>query len=135
MAKAYPIIVYPKIDGFHYVEIPDIDRGTQGADLADAIKMAREALCLWAIAEQDDGRSVADPSPIEAISAPADAVITLVDVDFDAYRRSLDTRAVRKNCTIPSWLNEAAEKQGVNFSATLQQALMQLLGVDSPASR
>ena len=52
----------------------------------------------------------------------------------DAYRRSLDMRAVRKNCTIPSWLNEAAEQQGINFSATLQQALMQQLGVDSPTA-
>lgn len=135
MAKAYPIIIHPKMDGFHYVEIPDIDRGTQGADHAEAIKMAREALCLWAIAEQDDGRAVAEPSAVESIDAPGNAVVTLVDVDFEAYRRSLDTRAVRKNCTIPSWLNEAAEQQGVNFSATLQQALIQLLGVESPAAR
>lgn len=32
-------------------------------------------------------------------------------------------RAERKNVTIPSWLNEAAEKEGVNFSQILQEAL------------
>lgn len=31
---------------------------------------------------------------------------------------------------LPAWLNTAAESQGVNFSATLQQALMQQLGID-----
>lgn len=34
-----------------------------------------------------------------------------------------DLRAVKKNCTIPSWLNFEAEKAGVNFSAILIAAL------------
>ena len=132
MKSVYPIIIYPSEGGdtSHYIEIPDIDRGTQGENLADCMDMARDALSLWAIAEMDAGREVPPPSEIGNIEIPAGAVATLVDVDFDEYRKKLANRAVRKNCTIPSWLNEAAEKQGVNFSAVLQRALMEQLGVN-----
>lgn len=135
MSKAYPIIIHAKSGDSHYVEIPDIERGTQGADHAEAMAAARDALCIWAITEQDAGRAIPEPSPLDSVSVPEGAFVTLVDVDFAAYRRTLDTRAVRKNCTIPSWLNEAAEKQGVNFSAVLQQALINQLGIDAPAAR
>ena len=50
-------------------------------------------------------------------------------VDFDAYRRANDMRAVRKNVTIPNYLNELAVKAGINFSQVLQEGLKQCLGV------
>ena len=55
MKAVYPIIIYPKSSGeaTHYVEIPDIDRGTQGETLAECMDMARDALSLWAITETD----------------------------------------------------------------------------------
>lgn len=132
MKAVYPIIIYPKDSGeaTHYVEIPDIDRGTQGENLADCMDMARDALCLWAVTEMDAGRTIPEPSEPSSLDVPAGAVATLIDVDFDEYRRKIANRAVRKNCTIPAWLNEAAEKQGVNFSAVLQRALMEQLGVN-----
>ena len=45
------------------------------------------------------------------------------------YRRQNDMRTVKKNCTIPSWLNFAAERAGVNFSAILQAALKKELHI------
>ena len=131
MKAVYPIIIYPKSSGeaTHYVEIPDIDRGTQGETLAECMDMARDALSLWAITETDAGRTVPEPSELSSLDVPAGAVATLIDVDFEEYRRRLANRAVRKNCTIPAWLNEAAEKQHINISAILQRALMEQLGV------
>ena len=38
-------------------------------------------------------------------------------------------RVIRKNVTIPSYLNELAEKAGINFSQVLQAALKQTLDV------
>ena len=58
-------------------------------------------------------------------------IITLVDVDFSEYRKKNDLRAVKKNCTIPSWLNFEAEKAGVNFSAILTAALKKELKIQS----
>ena len=55
--------------------------------------------------------------------------MTLVDIDFDIYRRKNELRAVKKNCTIPSWLNYEAEKANINFSQVLQDALIQKLNL------
>lgn len=110
---------------------PILTEARRAESLADCMDMARDALSLWAVTEMEAGREVPPPSELSSIDVPAGAVAILVDVDFEEYRKKLANRAVRKNCTIPSWLNEAAEKQGVNFSAVLQRALMEQLGVKS----
>ena len=56
------------------------------------------------------------------------------DVDFDEYRKKNDMRAVKKNCTLPSWLNYEAEKANINFSQLLQQALIQKLNLSNRKS-
>lgn len=38
-------------------------------------------------------------------------------------------RTVRRNVTLPSYLNELGEKAGLNFSQVLQDGLRQRLGV------
>ena len=52
-------------------------------------------------------------------------ILTLVDVDFSEYRRKIDQKSVRKNVTLPSWLNWEAEQAGLNVSRVLQEALME----------
>ena len=66
---------------------------------------------------------------VKQAEAPSGAIVSLVDVDFAEYRRQNDMRTVKKNCTIPSWLNFAAERAGVNFSAILQAALKKELHI------
>ena len=111
MKQAYPIILTPSEHGY-VVYVPDLDINTEGKDLADAIDMAADAIGLWGI---------------PACAPPQTAAYALVD--FDAYRRANDMRTVRKNVTLQSWLNDLAEKAGVNFSQVLQDALKQRLGV------
>ena len=55
-------------------------------------------------------------------------MLTLVDVDFDIYRKRLDQKMVRRNVTLPSWLNAAADKANLNVSRVLQEALKSKLG-------
>lgn len=45
------------------------------------------------------------------------------------YRRKVDTKVVRKNVSLPSWLNYEADRAGINVSRVLQEALMNVLGV------
>ena len=45
---------------------------------------------------------------------------------MDAYAEKYGSKAVRKNLTIPAWLNTFAEKQHVNFSQVLTDALTSL---------
>ena len=123
MKKAYPVIL-SKGEKFIVAYVPDFEINTQGADIADVIEMARDAIGVVGIDMEDDGESLPEPTAVSEVRTDSAAdIVTLVDVDFVEYRRKSDMRAVKKNCTIPSWLNFEAEKAGVNFSAILTAAL------------
>lgn len=123
MKTAYPIILKEGSKNNYIVFIPDFNINTEGADIATAIEMARDAIGILGIDIEDDSEKLPKPSKLEKIKAEYQGIVTLVDVDFEAYRKKNDLRAVRKNCTIPSWLNVEAEKAGLNFSAILQTGL------------
>lgn len=40
------------------------------------------------------------------------SIVSLVDVDLTAYRRMLDNKTVRRNVTLPNWLNR---KQKITY--------------------
>jgi hypothetical protein len=50
---------------------------------------------------------------------------SLIYVDLDAMKPNHDESPVKKTLTIPSWLNRAAERKNINFSATLRDALVE----------
>ena len=127
MKYAYPIIM-KKGEKNIIVYVPDFDINTQGKDFADAMEMARDAIGLIGIDMEDDGAALPQPSDISVINAEQ-GVLTLVDVDFTEYRRKNELRSVKKNCTIPGWLNFEAEKAHINFSNVLQKALMEQLNI------
>ena len=56
-------------------------------------------------------------------------LLTWVDIDFTAYRRKAEKKMVRRNVTLPNWLNIEAEKAHINVSRVLQEALMNTLDV------
>ena len=127
MKQVYPVILHPEVEGGFSVSIPDLNIGTQGETIAESIDMARDAIGLWGICEQDEGRVIPEPSGLTPEHEEGE-LVTLVDIDFDAYRRAHDMRTIRKNVTIPSYLNDLAERAGVNFSQVLQDGLKQRLG-------
>ena len=128
MKKVYPVI-FTADDEQYLVYIPDFDIYTQGDNLADAIDMARDAISLMGVTLEDECKAIPDSSDIHSIMLEEKQICTLVDCDFDAYRRALENRSVKKNCTIPSWLNEKAEAAHINFSAVLQEALKNKLNL------
>ncbi len=127
MKYVYPA-VFTKGEKFIVASIPDFNIGTQGATVPEAVDMARDAIGLVGITMQDDGESLPSPSSPGDIE-PGEGTVVLIDIDFDEYRRRNDERTVRKNCTIPSWLNAEAEKAGINFSAVLRDALKKELHI------
>lgn len=130
MKNSYPIILTPDAGGY-VVEIPDFAIGTQGDSIPEAMEMARDAIGLMGIDMEDDGKSLPIPSTIESVSKGPGDIVTLVDVDFTEYRRQNDMRSVRRNVSLPCWLNAAAEKAGINVSAVLQAALKQQLHLET----
>ena len=85
---------------------------------------------------EDDGMKIPLPSEINSLDVnngtfaeEGITVVSLVDIDSGEYRKKIDTKAVRKNVTIPSWLNYEAEHAGINISRVLQEALMNVLNI------
>ena len=127
MVMVYPVILSKDGEGY-VVTIPDFHSVTEGKDLGDAISMARDAIGLSGIELEDEGKEL--PKPFSRrIKKEKDDIETLVDVDFTEYRLRHDNRTVKKNCTIPYYLNVEAEKRGFNFSKILQEALADKLGI------
>lgn len=122
MKNAYPIKIQQSGE-FYVVYIPDFDANTQGTTIAEAMEMARDAIGMLGCYLQDEKKPIPAPSSLDLIDRQECDIVSLVDIDFDEYRRKHEMRTVRKNVTIPSWLNEAAEAANVNFSAILQKAL------------
>ena len=128
MKKCYPIILTPMDNGGFLVYSPDFDINTSGENIADAMNMARDAISVTAIADEDINIPVPEPSDISEIKPEKNDTVIVVDVDFETYRKELDNRSVKKYCSIPAWLCERAEKAGINFSQTLQDALIKIVG-------
>ena len=72
------------------VFVPDFNIYTEGKDFADAIEMARDAISLAGICIEDEGLNLPTPSDIASIKKQEGEVVTLVDVDFDDYRKRND---------------------------------------------
>ena len=129
MKKVYPIILTPTISGY-VVSVPDLDINTQGANMAEAISMARDAIGLWGICEQDEERIIPEPSTTEPLREPGE-LVSWVDVDFAEYRPKHDNRAVRRNITLPAWLDDAVRKSNINVSGVIQTALKEHLHIEN----
>lgn len=130
MRKAYRIILTKAEEGGYLVYVPDFDCDTQGEDMADAIHMGRDVIGAMGLALQDIGKDIPEPDTA-AYKAQVGDIETYVDIDFTEYKKKHDNRKVKKNLTIPSWLNEKAEAEHINFSRVLEEALIEKLQEES----
>lgn len=125
MAKyVYPAIFTHEPEGNYSISFPDVEGCYTSAETLEAgIEMASDALCLMLYDMEENGETPPQPSDMHQLSVEDNQLVTLIRCDTVAYRKFYDNRAVKKTLTIPSWLNTMAEKQGVNFSMVLQNAL------------
>ena len=126
--RAYPIFLFPDSEGY-LVKIPDFDIMTQGDSIPEAMEMARDAIGIMGIDLEDEGKEIPEPYSIK-MKPENNVIMTLVDVDFVTYRKKMDNRAVKKNCTIPYWLSVEGDKAGVNYSRLLQDAIISFLDLE-----
>jgi len=127
MTLIYPACFYQdESSGAYAVEVPDLPGcATGGGTLAEAIAMGIDAASGWVLSELEAGRPVPAASALESI-APEEGFVSLLVLDMDAYTEKYGEKAVRKNLTIPAWLNTFAESEHVNFSQVLQDSLLNL---------
>lgn len=132
MAKyVYPAIFSPSEDGGFTVSFPDVSGCyTEGDTLAEAIEKAKDALCLMLYDLEEREESIPVPTSINDVVTENGDIVSLVACDTLEYRKFLDKKAVKKTLTIPNWLNTMAERADINFSAALQEALIEKLNIN-----
>ena len=130
MKLIYPAIFKPFSDqsGGYVVEFPDLPGCiTEGKDLEQAIEMGIDAASGWILGELEDGRQIPHASEYSEIATQNEGMVNMLLLDIDAYEEKYGEKAVRKNLTIPAWLNTFAEKNNINFSKLLQDALFSMV--------
>ncbi len=135
MLSIYPACFFKDDTGYSVV-FPDLNwLATSGNTEADAMNMAVECLAGYLYSLKNDGEqfphasSMSDVS-LEFVAKELDAdtkgaFVNMVTVDVTEYAREHFEKSVRKTLTIPYWLNIAAQKKNINFSQTLQEALLE----------
>ncbi len=136
MKVTYPVI-FTDIGTNILIEVPDLNILTESnsedskkGTMADAIMMARDAIGISCISDEDNNLPLKESSNIDNInpeegtfSEYGKGIVSLVDVDLTEYRRKVDNKMVRRNVTLPNWLNNEAERLKINVSRVLQEAL------------
>ena len=131
MNLVYPAVFYPDPDSLAFaVTVPDLPGCVSGGDsLASAIAMGEDAASGWILGELEDGNEVPPASDIKDIHPDpeiGEGFVSLLSLDMDAYAAKYGSKSVRKNLTIPAWLNTFAEAEQLNISKVLQDALTAL---------
>ena len=112
------------LSGF-YARIPDLPGCvTTGKSLEDAIDQIKDAASLWLVSAEDHNDPIPAPTPQNEIHPDEPPIFSLIQVDTIAYRAATDTRAVRKNVSLPAWMVQLAEKRNINCSQLLQDSLL-----------
>ena len=134
MQLTYPAIFY-KGKGGYAVEVPDLPGCTSGgASLAEAITMGTDAACCWVLTELEDGKPAPQASPVEKVHPRRGGFVSVLVLDMEGYAEKYGDKAVRKNLTIPAWLNTFAEERKINFSKVLQDSLTTLYRQENAVS-
>ncbi|WP_039969125.1 type II toxin-antitoxin system HicB family antitoxin [Selenomonas artemidis] len=130
MKYAYPAVFHPEEEGGFFISFPDLENCfTQGETIADGIDMASDALSLVLWHMEEEHTKIPAPSTLSSIPLEGDDFASLISADTFAYRKKNDTKSVRKNLSIPHWLDVLATERNISFSTTLQNALIRELGI------
>ena len=117
------------------IRFPDLPGCLPCADNIDeAIENAREALGLHLWGMEQDGELIPEPTPITKIRCADNCVPAVIDVFMPVFRDKLNNRFVKKTLSLPAWLADLADRDGVNCSKVFQNALMDYLGLRSASN-
>lgn len=136
MLSMYPACFYKEKEGNYSVIFPVINQATCGNTLDEAMKMAVDCLAGYLYNAKLENLEVPKAPSMESINVDEEydeyesAFVNMVTVDVDEYAKKHFEKSVKKTLTIPSWLNDLAIENGVNFSQALQSALKNQLHIN-----
>ena len=134
MLSVYPACFFKEDNGYSVV-FPDLNwLATSGSSETDAMNMAVDCLAGYLYVLEKDGDDIPVASSINKVSLKKvakeldtdinGAFVNLVSVDVEEYAKVHFEKSVKKTLSIPEWLNKAALERNINFSQTLQEALL-----------
>lgn len=127
MDTAIYLVVFKEEKEQYTARIPDFDIKVSGEGLAETIATVRSAIANRLFGDDRFEHYPNSTNKRLKCECDDDEFVAIIDIDLVKYRRKYDNRRIRKNLTIPNWLNEEAEKQDVNFSRVLEEAIKRKL--------
>ena len=138
------IYVYPAVFTFYDegqspaigITFPDLPGCVScGENPTDALRMAKDALGLHLLGMEEDNEDIPSPSDILSIEHEKNQSVVYIEVFMPRVRDSVNNKAINKTVTLPHWLVSAGRAEDINFSQTLQDALMDKLGIKRELKR
>lgn len=140
MKVIYPVCIFQTKE-IYMAFVPDLNtNNTEAKTLEEALYMVQDLIAGYILEDLEDinKNEIPKQSKIEDIdikevqkyweledSDIISSFKTLVVVDLDEFAQKWGNKSVRKNLTIPQWLNSKAEALNINFSQVLQEALLE----------
>lgn len=131
MKLDYPVIV-SKDKNEYLAYVPDIDIDTYGKTFDETLDMAYDAIGMVYMVREDKKLKIKRPSNIDIFYKDKrykNDIVTHVTIDPLLYRQNNDNISVRRNVTIPSWLDKIVRQNKINVSEFLQNMLRRELRV------
>ena len=144
MKVIYPVLFYEEKEGGYSVFVPDLEKAvnsnasTCGNTLEEAMCMAEDLIAGLVLDEMEDGKKIPKASKIEDVTFDeieekldienwdyVSKFKTYIAVDISAFAEKWGKQLVKKTVNIPQWVNTKAEEMKINFSKTLEDALLQ----------
>lgn len=114
----FPALFHPNDDGSFTITYPDLPGCiSEGKSLGNAMYMAQSALALWLECALEEKEPIPRASSLRDIPQEGSEFVSLIRADVR------DKKAVRRNISIPQWMDEKATQYGLSLSRVLQDAL------------
>ena len=143
MKVIYPVLFYEEKEGGYSAFVPDlqnelnINASTCGDSLENIMEMAEDLIAGIVLDEMEDGNKIPKPSKIQDINFEnfeskidiedwnyISKFKTYIAVDISEFAKKWGKELVKKTVNIPKWINTKAEELKINFSKTLEEALL-----------
>lgn len=140
MFVTYPAVFYYETSGEYSILFPDFEGATQGKDKNSGYKMAIDFIGMNIADLYINNENLPIPTNIEEVEIEVNednkeytikekSFKTLIAFDLVEYIKTNEKKTIRKNVSLPSWLNEIAKNNNLNFSKLLQRAVKEELGI------
>ena len=149
MKVIYPVLFYEEKEGNYSAFVQDLQKAlnanasTCGDTLEEIMYMAEDLIAGLILDEIEEGKKIPKSSKIEDVSFEEledyleikdwdyiSKFKTYVVVDISAFAEKWGKELIKKTVNIPKWVNTKAEELKINFSKTLEEALLEKIYKD-----